>query len=576
MQKIISTYGKWLIILALLLTGVLASRTLFKHNFYFNMHDDLQMMRQLQLEKCFKDGQIPCRWVPDMGYGYGFPLFNYYPQLPYLFGGIFRLVNIPFNDVAKLTFALGIIASGFSMYLLAKEFFGKAGGLLSSVFYVWAPYHSVDVYVRGAMNESWAFIWFPLILWGIYKLIKKREKKYLITLSLSLAALLLTHNIMVMIFAPVALVWALGWFIESKSWKKVKVLGISGLMALGLSAFFTLPAIFEQKYVHIDTLVSDYFNFQGHFVSLYQLFLSRFWGDGPSAFGTNDGLAFPVGHIHWILILLVTILLVIKIFKTKKAKNIDWIVIFAILVGTGAAFMTHERSSFVWLNISLLKFIQFPWRFLTLNTFAYSFAAGSIFYVLKELGIYKNIYLRGMLLIILSATVIAFNWNFFKPVHSGPLTDAQKFSGESWRILQQAGIRDYFPIQATVDPNTVNKNLVDIIYGTGTTSNDSWGTNWAKFDISINSENSTVRVNLFNFPIWKAYIDGKETNIFLDKDEIWGRMFINVPEGNHKVDFKFGNTPLRTISNIISLGSWVFVLVFALRKRKNTSDRATI
>ena len=35
--------------------GILASRTLLFQSGYFNMHDDLQMMRQLQMEKCFED-----------------------------------------------------------------------------------------------------------------------------------------------------------------------------------------------------------------------------------------------------------------------------------------------------------------------------------------------------------------------------------------------------------------------------------------------------------------------------------------------------------------------------------------
>jgi hypothetical protein len=41
---------------------------------------------------------------------------------------------------------------------------------MSSVFYVWAPYRALDVYVRGAMNESWAFVWFPLIFVGYLSL----------------------------------------------------------------------------------------------------------------------------------------------------------------------------------------------------------------------------------------------------------------------------------------------------------------------------------------------------------------------------------------------------------------------
>src|SRR5574338_839363 len=90
--------------------GLLAGKGLIGEG-YFNMHDDLQMMRQLEMEKCFLDGQIPCGWVPDMGYGYGYPLFNYYPPFPYLIGEMFRIFTIPFTLTVKLTFALSIISS---------------------------------------------------------------------------------------------------------------------------------------------------------------------------------------------------------------------------------------------------------------------------------------------------------------------------------------------------------------------------------------------------------------------------------------------------------------------------------
>lgn len=58
-----------------LLMSVLAFRTLLKPG-YFSMHDDMQAFRILQLDKCVADGQWPCRWVPDGGFGYGYPLFN--------------------------------------------------------------------------------------------------------------------------------------------------------------------------------------------------------------------------------------------------------------------------------------------------------------------------------------------------------------------------------------------------------------------------------------------------------------------------------------------------------------------
>jgi len=226
---------KYLPILIVLIFGLLAGRTLFTPG-YFNMHDDLQMMRQLEMEKCFLDGQIPCRWVPDMGYGYGFPLFNFYPPLPYLIGEIFRVVGFSFIDTAKFTFALSFVVSGITMYLLAKEFFGKAGGVVSSIFYVWAPYHSVDVYVRGAMNEAWALAFFPLIFLFSYKLIK--TGKGIIPLAFAYAGLLMSHNLMVMIFTPLFGLWCLIFILRENKWKIISRLLASGVLALGLAAFY--------------------------------------------------------------------------------------------------------------------------------------------------------------------------------------------------------------------------------------------------------------------------------------------------------------------------------------------------
>src|SRR3989344_2729484 len=105
---------------------------------YFPMHDDLQAMRQLQMDKCFSDGQIPCRWVPDMGYGYGYPLFNYYPPFPYYLGEAIHLLGFSFLDTIKVLYILVFLTSGFAMYLLAKEFWGRLGGIVSAGFYVWA------------------------------------------------------------------------------------------------------------------------------------------------------------------------------------------------------------------------------------------------------------------------------------------------------------------------------------------------------------------------------------------------------------------------------------------------------
>jgi hypothetical protein len=546
--------------------ALLSMRSMFAHNQYFKMHDDLQMMRQLQLEKCFLDGQIPCRWVPDMGYEFGFPLFNYYPQLPYLFGEIFRLFQLPFNDVAKLTFTLGTVGAGLTMYLLSKEFFGKFGGILSAVFYIWAPYRALDVYVRGAMNESWAWVWFPLILFSLYKLIekdrhaKKGSKAWMtLYLSLSVSALLLTHNLMVIVFVPVALVWTIFWVIKFKNFPVIKNLFFAGLIALGLAAFFTLPSILEQKYVHISTLTSDYYQYFAHYATFNQLFISRYWGDGPSIFGPNDEIAFPIGHAHWGISIVLLLLLGYKIAKKRRFENSDWVTAFGIIMGTAAAFMAHEKSTFIWKAIPKLEFVQFPWRFLALNVLGYGLSAGALVNFLPKKFSTLAVSILGLL-------VITLNWNFFKPTFQGPLTDGQKFSGEAWRIQSQAGILDYLPIEAKDDPPKKRETVADVIEGKGKIVKIDKGTNWLRF--STEGEVEKVRINIFNFPRWRAMVDGEEAKVYVDPEEIYGLMYIDLPEGNHNVYLKLYDTPIRKISNLISVLTLAGILSFVIWKKR--------
>jgi len=559
-------------LLVVLVFAFLASRTLFKSD-YFIMHDDLQMMRQLEMEKCFKDFQIPCRWVPDMGYGFGFPLFNYYPPLPYLMGELFRVFGFSFAMTAKLTFALAFLASGITMYFFAKEFFGQIGGVFASIFYIWAPYHSVDIYVRGAMNEAWALVWFPLIFLAAYRLIKdKKIFKWIVILALSWAALLMSHNIMVLIFTPFFSLWVILLLIREKKWMRLPQLIISGIIAFCLSAFFLIPVFVEQKYVQVDTLVSGYYEYWAHFVSVYQLFISRFWGDGPSAFSTNDGLSFQIGFAHWIFPLLSFLAVVYSLLRRKKkfSFKIDVVVfstLFLFALGWLSAFMAHARSSFIWNLFPILKFVQFPWRFLTLAIFGLSFSVGFIPFFIKKN--YKKVGKKVSIILvaIIVGIVLVLNWNYFKPVRSGPLSDEEKFSGEAWRLQQQAGIYDYLPLTAKEAPTEQQKSIADVVEGDAKIVSSAEGTNWAKFSIDAKND-VVVRVNIFQFPTWTAKIDNENVTVYVHEDERWGRMFVNVPAGVHQVSLKLQNTIARNVGNIISLFSWVSLIGILLWRRR--------
>src|SRR3990167_8642937 len=149
MTKMIKNYWPILIIL---IFSIFIIWPIFRPG-YFSHHDDLHVMRIFEMRKCIEDLQIPCRWVPDMGYGNGYPLFNYYNPFPYYIGGILSFI-FGYVISAKILFFIAAILGGVSMYLLSKKLFGEWGGITAAILYQFAPYKALDLYVRGALAES--------------------------------------------------------------------------------------------------------------------------------------------------------------------------------------------------------------------------------------------------------------------------------------------------------------------------------------------------------------------------------------------------------------------------------------
>lgn len=533
---------------------------------YFAMHDDMQAMRQLQMDKCFSDWQIPCRFVPDLGYGYGYPLFNYYPPMPYLLGEVFVKLGFSFLNTIKIVFFLAFLVSAFTMYVLSKEFWGKLGGVLSAVFYVWAPYHIVDVYVRGAMNEAWALAWFPAILWAIYKIIKVGAFRYVAVLSLYIGLLALSHNPMMMVFVPGALLWGLFWmWQEKKFFDKFLYLkfSFSGIWGLGMSAFFTLPVVFEAKYAHLETLVSGYFNYLAHFLSLKQLFINRDWGYGASFWGTEfDGMSFQIGHLHWIVSFLV--LVTAFVFRKTKAR-VSLLILFFFFFTYGYTFMSHVRATPVWQMIKPLEFMQFPWRLLSFTILGTSFLAGSIVLFFEHI---RKRLLGIVLTFLLIAGVIFINkdyptWREYYP----DMRDEKKFSGELWQLQVTSGIFDYLPIGLPLPPAKGAISDASFMGASGTYNTISKKSNFQKYVVEI-SDKGTFVINTFYFPGWRIFVDEKEVEIDPTRNKELGLMLVDLSAGRHEVVARFMNTPVRTVANSLSIISWLIFVVFVLKSLK--------
>jgi hypothetical protein len=219
--------------------------------------------------------------------------------------------------------------------------------------------------------------------------------------------------------------------------------------------------------------------------------------------------------------------------------------------------------------VEQLKFVQFPWRFLTLVILGFSLAIGSLSQLLPQKG-------KGILIGLLIIAVVIFNMEFFVPEHGklGPLTDVQKFSNAAWDLQRTAGIYDYLPKTAKRNPRDGQNTVAELVGGEAEITNKKQGTNWASFDIDVKTPSATIRINIYQFPDWKVFINAKEVTEYVPEEEEWGRMYVDIPEGNHEVYAKLYDTPVRLLGNIISLITWVFLGLFCLKNRNKIAKQA--
>ena len=147
-------------LLILILLVIPATLSLFKPGF-FGASDDMHIAWLQQIDQSIKEGQIPPRYVSDLSFGFGYPLFNFIFPLPYYLGEIFHLVGLSFTYSIKAVFIFSLFASALTMYFLAKKLSGKFIGMAAAVLYTYTPYRSTDIYSRGALGESLAFIFSP-------------------------------------------------------------------------------------------------------------------------------------------------------------------------------------------------------------------------------------------------------------------------------------------------------------------------------------------------------------------------------------------------------------------------------
>jgi len=554
---------KFLPFIFILVLSYWSIRPLFISGF-FPIHDDTQVARVFEMKKALRDGMFPVRWVPDLGYGYGYPIFNFYAPLAYYIGGVFNLVGFDSLLATKFMMGLGIILAGVCMYLFAKEFWGDGGGLVAGLLYLYAPYHAVDIYVRGDVAESWAYALIPLVFFCLYKVFLSTNNtmwRWVSMAAVVYASLILSHNLTAMMVTPFLFIIAgILYFALRRSAKGNQHYFILLSLVLGIliASFYWLPTLTEMQFTNVLSQIGGGADYKDHFVCLPQLWSSP-WGFGGSTSSCVDGLSFKIGKMHLVLALFSVVSLV---FFWRKNKTKFSLIVFSLLSFFFSVFLMLNQSQFIWDAIPHMAFFQYPWRFLLIVTFFVSFLGGASGWIMKI--IFKNLphenFVLGGLISILLVSIVYFNADIFVPQTILKKTAQDYVSKESLQWSTSKISDEYLP-KGFYKPKNFNE-----VPGTKLAGNDkkivvlTLQEKTQQIHAEVLAEKQQeILVHHAYFPAWHVFIDNKQ---------VWFNHFnkgllVTIPQGRHTLDIRFIQTPIEKLGNVLSL-TGVFVLILGI------------
>lgn len=497
--------NKFVWIFIAILFSIPAILALFHVGFFQSDDGEWMIIRFSAFHQALRDGQFPVRFLSRLNYGYGYPIANFLYPGFMYFGEVLKLLGFGFVDTIKIIFGLSMTGSAVFAYLWLSKLFSKWPSLVGSFLYLYAPYHLYDIYKRGSVGEILALCVAPFIFWQI-------ERRSFLWTSLGISFLILSHNTLAVLFLPIITLYLIS---RGLAWTVYFLPAIA--LGFGLASFFWIPAIFDLRYVIFQKIqISEW---QNYFASLSLI-----------------GIV-PVLVIVWCFLKLR--------FMSNRTVSIMFYLNFISL------FLSLPISSFVWKFLPV-SFIQFPFRFLSVTILLTGFLAA--FFLNKIKG--KTSFLLGGAFIMI---IFFSSFSYLTPQAFFDKGDLYYATNEDTTTVR----KEYMPIWISSAPAERYREKVEIV--NGEISDLKVSSNNVNF-VASSAKNTEITINTVYFPGWKAFVDNKKVKLNYANN---GLIKISMPSGTHTIGARFGETPIRILSNLISLSSLLMLLFIAINLRKN-------
>lgn len=577
--------------LVVLIFGVIVSVGVWGRPLQIMTGDDyaFHVTRLQSVTKGWANGQVVPQVDPDTldGFGYAYNLF-YGPLLGYVTAGLQALIN--FWPIAiNLALVLCLVGTGLTMcHAMTKISKNQVLAVLVSVFYMTMPYTLNNLYSRMALGEVAAAVAAPILLLGLYQL-TVGEKHAARSIALSAAMLVLTHSLSAMLFALMAAVYVILNLRKVVNWENIWRMVLGVLVALGLSAFFTLPLL-EAK------LTDNYGVFNAGYADVYfganarsmndhrawpqQLLVMDYTGkvnaEGLGGeFGVTLGIVALIGLIGFWFVRR-------RIEDTDQRRFVTSLYIIAVLAILLALPIVN------WYHMpGILWQMQFPWRSLMVAALCLAVVAGyTVYGLVRGLSDEK----QRVAMVVMSLLAVYLVMPLILP-REDRRVDLEKVQDDPVVIGWEG---EYAPMQLLCSPEVeadvaqgyacslsrIRERLAErgdeirVVSGDVMLQQASKdGLNVGMVLENLGDEDAVVELPMIYYPGYQAELDGMSLQV--NPSQEYGLVAVTIPAGTSgKVQVKYGLSLATQIGGLISATTaglgiiWVVISGIVVRSRR--------
>ncbi len=524
----------------------------------FEFHADSWYDAALQ----WKEGVLYPRWTAWTNHGYGEPRFIFYPPLSWMLGAaLTRMVALPWVPVVFIV--LTQTFAGLSSFLLLKRLSSERAAIWGSACYAMNPNALLMTYIRSDFAEQLACAMFPLVLLGALRLCNYLQDSEsglssIVYFAVPFAGVWLS-NAPAGVIASYSIALLMAWAAITQRSLKIALGGACGLaLGLGLTGFYLLPAAYEQRWVNIGQALSSGLLPGQNFLFTAIEDVEHTWFNWIAS----------TCALMLVLLFGISAVLSQRLGKRGEASG-GWRSMWAALLVLGAAatVMMLRFTMPLWNHLPKLRFVQFPWRWMSMVALIFACFSAAVFEKRK-----------GWLLFVVLAAVSAPLGHLLV---SNGWWDTDEMPTQYAAIERGTGFDgtdEYDPLGDDHSDLPVGAPLVKILPESkdrGVPETQAQVVEWKteKKEIRVDAkEQARVALRLLNYPAWRVEVNGRA--IAPERMDDFNVMVIPVGRGSSLIRVWFARTEDRTAGIAVSVIAMIAAIgLMAWGKRRKLQNR---